>query len=139
MNLDLLDRLLAFEEVIEVHEIAIKELKAAKDDLEQQIVREFIDAETQSIDRKGRQFYLSRTLCVNVPSGKREQLYEALRANGHGDLVQDNVNHQRLAALVREIEAANRTPVTQGNEWLPEALRDVVSVFEKVSIRNRSS
>jgi len=48
----------------------------------------------------------SRTFASPI-AGQRAALFDALRAQGHGDLIVENVNPQTLSSFVRERIAEN--------------------------------
>ena len=59
-----------------------------------------------------------------------EELFEALRNNDAGDLVQEQVNANSLRAFVKELKANN-------DDEIPEWIVDFINVYEKTKIAVR--
>ena len=124
----------------------LKSLRGEKDDLAEQTKannaaiekaeRELFDLMTlEEIDnfkRAGTLFSRSSTTYASPIAGQRADLFAALRAQGHGDLVVENVNAQTLSSFVRERLAEN-----EGE--LPAWLEGKVNTYEKDSIRLRKT
>jgi len=123
-----------------------KALRAVKDDLAEQTKannaaieqceRELSDLmvqeEIQSFRRAGTLFYLNSTTYASAIAGRKADLYDALREQGHGDLVVETVNAQTLSSFVRERLAEN-------GDALPDWLEGKVNTYEKVSVGLRKS
>ena len=91
----------------------LKELRGVKDDLAEQAKannaeierteRELSDLmaqeEIQSFKRAGTLFYLTSRTYASPLAGQREALFDALRAQGHGDIIVENVNSQHPLQL----------------------------------------
>lgn len=88
--------------------------------------------ETQNFTRSGTTFSLTTSTKASAKSGKREELYSALKQAGYGDLVMETVNPSSLSAFVKE-------QISENNEVLPAWLDGLVNVFEKTSISMRKS
>ena len=124
----------------------LKELRGVKDDLAEQIKannaeierteRELSDLmaqeEIQSFKRAGTLFYLTSRTYASPIAGQREALCDALRAQGHGDIIVETVNAQTLSSFVRERIAENE-------DSLPAWLEGVVNTHEKVTVGLRKS
>jgi len=124
----------------------LKALRAAKDDLAEQTKannaeierteRELSDLmaqeEIQSFKRAGTLFYLTSHTYASPVAGRKADLYDALRAQGHGDIIVETVNAQTLSSFVRERIAENE-------DRLPAWLEGVVNTHEKVSVGLRKS
>lgn len=107
-----------------------KAMKEEADKLEQQIVDMYADAGVPSLSLDGKTVYLHRsTYAQRLPGLTSEDVMEALRKSGHGDIVKDSVNGQTLNALVREL--------CDGDEpkGLPEPLAEVLEMGERFAIR----
>jgi hypothetical protein len=92
-----------------------------------------METETSSFTHRGSQFCLtSRTFAsaINDENGK-EELYDALRANGYDSLF--TVNAQTLSSFIKEQMEAYEEE--HGEAALPEWLAGKVKLFDKVSIR----
>jgi hypothetical protein len=128
------------------HAEHLVELRAEKDDLERQLkevngeindtefllVTAMTDAETQSFNRAGRMFSLTSKVRAAAVAGRKEELFDALKAEGFGDLVYETVNVNSLSSFVKEQTAEN-------GDVLPEWLAGLVSVYEKPGISVRKS
>jgi len=124
----------------------LKTLRATKDDLAdqtkannaeiEQCERELSDLmaqeEVQSFKRAGTLFYLTSRTYASPIAGRKAELYDALRAQGHGDIIVETVNAQTLSSFVRERIAENE-------DALPPWLEGVVNAYEKVSVGLRKS
>lgn len=125
------------------------QLKAAKDkkkELEEQVKRTsaeiehldlvlsdaMVEEECEHFSRNGYTFYLGSRLFASAMAGKKEELYEALREHGYGNIVTETVNANTLSSFVKEQRALN-------NDEIPEWISKVVSTFEKVSVGIRKS
>ena len=112
-----------------------KELKAETEannalveDLDRQLSDAMAEREVDRFSRNGTLFYLSSRLFASAKAGRKGDMIAALRANGYGDLVTENVNANTLASFAKE-----RMEETEDG-CLPGWLDDVVSTFEKVSV-----
>ena len=124
----------------------LKQLRGVKDDLNDQTKannaeiekteRELSDLmaqeEVQSFRRAGTLFYLTSHTYASPIAGRKADLYDALRAQGHGDIVVETVHAQTLSSFVRERIAENE-------DQLPGWLKGVVNTYEKVSVGLRKS
>jgi hypothetical protein len=92
-----------------------------------------LESETPSFTHSGFQFSLTtRTFAsaVTEENGK-EQLYEALRANGYDSLF--TVNAQTLSGFVKE--QMEEYAEEHGESALPDWLAGKVKLYDKVSVR----
>ena len=124
----------------------LRELKETKKRLEEQLkavgldidridadlAKRMIDAETQNFTRNGTMFCLTNSVRASATAGRKEELFEALRAAGYGDLVYETVNANSLSAFVKEQTTENR-------DALPEWLTGLVTVFEKTTVGVRKA
>jgi hypothetical protein len=124
----------------------LKALRGVKDDLAEQTKannaeierteRELSDLmaqeEIQSFKRAGTLFYLTSHTYASPIAGRKADLYDALRAQGHGDIIVETVNTQTLSSFVRERIAENA-------DELPPWLEGVVNTHEKVTVGLRKS
>ena len=65
-------------------------------------------------------------------AGSKDELYQALKKAGYGDLVYETVNANSLSAFVKEQMAEN-------GDVLPGWLNGLVNVFEKTGVSLRKS
>jgi len=89
-------------------------------------------AETQNFTRNGTMFCLTSTTRASVVSGRKEELFGALREAGFGDLVYETVNANSLSAFVKE-------QTTENGDALPQWLDGLVNVFEKATVGVRKA
>ena len=111
------------------------ELKAVGLDIDRadaDLAKRMIDAETQNFTRSGTMFCLTNTTRASATAGRKDELFEALRAAGYGDLVYETVNANSLSAFVKEQTTENR-------DALPEWLTGLVTVFEKTTVGVRKA
>lgn len=97
-------------------------------DLETQLTEQMADKEVDRFTRNGSLFYLSSRLFASPKAGEKEAMIAALRANGYGDLVTENVNANTLASFAKE-----RIAEEESGE-LPEWLGKVITTYEKISV-----
>ena len=90
------------------------------------------DTETQNFTRNGTMFCLTSTTRASAAAGRKEELFEALREAGYGDLVYETVNANSLSAFVKE-------QTTENGDVLPEWLAGLVTVFEKTTVGVRKA
>jgi len=90
------------------------------------------DIETQNFTRNGTMFCLTNTTRASATAGRKDELYEALRSAGYGDLVYETVNANSLSAFVKE-------QTTENGDALPEWLAGLVTVFEKTTVGVRKA
>ena len=111
------------------------DLKAVGSDIDRvdaDLAKRMIDAETQNFTRNGTMFCLTNTTRASATAGRKDELFEALRAAGYGDLVYETVNANSLSAFVKEQTTENR-------DALPEWLTGLVTVFEKTTVGVRKA
>ena len=90
------------------------------------------DTETQNFPRNGTMFCLTSTTRASVVSGRKDELFDALREAGFGDLVYETVNANSLSAFVKE-------QTTENGDALPQWLDGLVNVFEKTTVGVRKA
>lgn len=104
----------------------LKALNREIDETEQALVDAMLEEEMQNFVRAGQMFYLQTKTYANAVPERKQELFTWLKANGYGDLVQETVNANSLAAFVREL--------LEEEDELPEELRQLVNVYEKTTI-----
>lgn len=77
-------------------------------------------------------FCLSTTTRASAAAGMKEELFDALRSKGFGELIYETVNANSLSAFVKEQIAEN------GDE-IPDWLKGLVNVFEKTTVTMRKA
>lgn len=90
------------------------------------------ETETQNFTRSGTMFYLTTKTRASAVAGSKEELYDALRREGFGDLVYETVNANSLSAFVKE-------QITENEDELPDWLDGLVNVFDKTTVGVRKA
>jgi hypothetical protein len=125
-------------------EADLKEVKAKMKDMEESLIDYFQSHGLSNMKQGDRTVYTHRQVFASMPD--KATGTALLKEHGHGDLVKEDVNGQRLSAWVRELLAqapdddfdidsgtlADRLP-------LPEELRQQIKVSEKWTLRVRKS
>jgi len=124
---ELADRLKDLRDAKKEAEQRVKELNAAIDDVDYALSEFMVQTETQSFSRAGTLFYLTTTTRASALPDRKTDLYDALKAEGYGDLVYETVNANSLSAFVQEQRAEN-------DDALPEWLNGLVTLFEKSTV-----
>ena len=124
----------------------LKDLRDAKKNLEQRL-KEVIaqldakdialasamaESETQNFTRSGIMFCLTNTTRASATAERKEELFDALRTEGFGDLIYETVNANSLSAFIKEQMAENA-------HTLPDWLSGLVNVYEKTSVGVRKA
>ena len=104
-----------------------KALGAEIDRLDLELSDAMAEAECERFSRNGNTFYLNTRLFASPAAGRKEEMIEALKTNGYGDIVTETVNANTLASFVKEQMALNCDEV-------PAWLADCVCTYEKVSV-----
>lgn len=108
----------------------IKEINTEIEEIEQELVQQMLEEEMQNFSRNGTLFYLNTKTFASPVSELKQQLYQALKDNGYGDLVYETVNSNSLSAFVKE-------QIEQNEDKLPEWLDGLVNVYDKTTIGMR--
>jgi len=133
---------------VKIFELAddLKRLRDLKADLEQQVkdVTARIDqtdyrlselmaeTETQNFTRAGIMFCLTTKTRASATAGVKDELFEALKANGYADLVYETVNVNSLSSFVKE-------QIEENGDTLPGWLEGLVNVFDKTTVSVRKA
>lgn len=102
-----------------------EQIKVLNEEIEQtdgQLCSMMIDSETQNFTHSGVQFSLTSKIRASAIAERKQDLFYALRKNGFGSLIQENVNANSLSAFVKE-------QMEEGGDELPFWLEDLVSVY----------
>jgi butyrate kinase len=110
----------------------LKEINDRIDETEYRLSELMAETETQNFTRGGVMFYLTGTTRASAAAGMKEELFDALRSKGFGELIYETVNANSLSAFVKEQIAEN------GDE-LPDWLKGLVNVFEKTTVTVRKA
>lgn len=124
----------------------LKDLRDTKKDLEQQLkdintqledkdatlAAAMAESETQNFTRAGVMFCLTNTTRASATADRKEELFDALRTEGFGDLIYETVNANSLSAFVKEQMAENA-------DTLPNWLNGLVNIYEKATVGVRKA
>ena len=124
----------------------LKELRDRKDELEAELKKVNADiyhtneqlvllmdaVKEQSFTRDGTTFYLATKVRANAVSGRKDELYEALRSEGYGNMITETVNANTLSSFVKE-------QIAENNDTMPSWLEGLVTVFEKTTVGVRKA
>ena len=132
IDLQMADRLQELRDEKEQLEMALKETNGMIEAVEQDLVAAMVTAELDSFKRNGHTYSLKIDTYASAKADRKEELFEALRKNNAGDLVQEQVNANSLRAFVKELKANN-------DDEIPEWIVDYINVYDKTKISVRKS
>ena len=112
-------------------EARLKEINAEIDTVDFDLATMMTDSETQNFTVAGTMFCLTNKVRASAVADRQEELYEALRNEGYGDLVYETVNANSLSAFVKE--------QMEEHDDVPEWLNGLVNVFEKTTVGVRKA
>lgn len=124
---ELADRLKAAKDEKKELDAQVKEVRAAVEQLDLALSDAMTEAECERFSRNGSTFYLNTRLYASPVAGHKEELFQALKENGYGEIVTETVNANTLASFVKE-------QMSLHDEELPAWIAQVVTTFEKVSV-----
>ena len=129
---ELADRLKVLRDEKKDTEQRVKELNAALDETDAALAQLMTDTETQNFTRAGTMFCLTTKTRASATAGMKDALFEALRAEGYGDLITETVNANSLSSFVKE-------QISENGDAIPEWLNGLVNVFEKTTVGVRKA
>jgi len=129
---ELADRLRELRATKEYAEQELKEINAEIDEADFKLSELMAESETQNFTRSGVMFCLTTKTRASATSGRKDELFEALRKEGYGDLVYETINANSLSAFVKE-------QITEHEDEIPDWLNGLVSVFEKTTVGVRKA
>ena len=129
---ELADRLRALRDEKAEAEQHLKEIKAEMDEVDYRLSELMAESETQNFTRAGTMFCLTTKTRANAAPGRKDELFDALRAEGYGDMITETINANNLSAFVKE-------QIAEHGDTLPEWLEGLVSVFEKTTVGVRKA
>lgn len=132
MMFNLADRLKALRDKKKEAEQRLKDVNAELDETDAALAQLMTDTETQNFTRSGTMFCLTNTTRASAAADRKDDLFEALRAEGHGGLIYETVNANSLSAFVRE-------QISENEDVLPDWLKGLVNVFEKTTVGVRKA
>ena len=129
---ELADRLKTLRDEKKELEQHLKDVNAKLDEADVALSQIMTDTETQNFTRSGTLFCLTNTVRASATADRKDKLFEALRAEGHGGLIYETVNANSLSAFVKE-------QIAENDETLPSWLEGLVNVFEKTTVGVRKA
>lgn len=130
--LELADRLKELREQKKEIDERRKEINAEIEVVETEMVELMMEQEVGKFERAGSTFYINTRLFASPFADRKQELFNTLKKEGYGDLVQETVNANSLAAFIRE-------QMEENEDKLPEWLEGLVNVYEKNTIGIRRS
>ena len=130
--LELADHLKALRDRKADLEAELKDINARIDDADWQLSNLMAETETQNFTHAGTMFCLTTKTRASAKAGRKDELFEALRGEGYGDMITETVNANNLSAFVRE-------QIAENGDTLPAWLEGLVSVFEKTTVGVRKA
>lgn len=129
---EMADRLKALRERKDALEADLKQTNADIDEADWQLSNLMAETETQNFTRAGTMFCLTTKTRASATAGMKDALFEALRAEGYGDLITETVNANSLSSFVKE-------QISENGDTIPEWLNGLVNVFEKTMVGVRKA
>lgn len=129
---ELADQLRELRDMKKELEQELKELNAQLDETDAALANAMLESETQNFTRSGVMFCLTSTTRASAAAERKEDLFDALRTEGFGDLIYETVNANSLSAFVKEQMAENA-------DTLPDWLNGLVNVYEKTTVGVRKA
>ena len=129
---DLADELTALRDRKETLEAELKQANADIGNTEWHLATMMADTETQNFTHAGTMFCLTTKTRASATAGMKDALFDALRAEGYGDLITETVNANSLSSFVKEQIADN-------DDALPGWLDGLVNVFEQTTVGVRKA
>ena len=126
------DRLKALRDSKAELEAELKDVNARIDDADWHLSNLMAESETQNFTHAGTMFCLTTKTRASAKAGRKDDLFEALRGEGYGDMITETINANNLSAFVKE-------QIAENGDALPEWLDGLVSVFEKTSVGVRKA
>lgn len=129
---ELADRLKALRDEKKDAEQRVKDIGAELDEVDAALAQLMTDTETQNFTRAGIMFCLTNTTRASATADRKDELFDALRTEGHGGLIYETVNANSLSAFVKE-------QIAENDDVLPDWLEGLVNVFEKTTVGVRKA
>ena len=129
---ELADQLKDLRDMKKGLEQKLKDINAQLDEKDATLAAAMAESETQNFTRAGIMFCLTNTTRASATAERKEELFDALRTEGFGDLIYETVNANSLSAFVKEQIAENA-------DTLPDWLNGLVNVYEKATVGVRKA
>lgn len=124
-----------YAEARKIKEEAEKVLAEAKESMlaaEAALFSAMVDDEIDSISYGGKTYRPQIKTYYSCPADKKQELFIALREDGLGDIIKEDVNANTLSSAMREV-------VEQNGGEVPEEYADLVNVYDKQTIVARKA
>ena len=131
--LELADQLKALRDEKKGLEERLKKVNATIDEVDLKLSDLMADSDTQNFTYAGTMFCLTTRTRASAMAGRKDELFEALRAQGFGSLVYETVNANSLSAFVKEQIAEH------DGENVPGWLNGLVNIFEQTTVGVRKA
>mgnify|MGYP000883449687 FL=1 len=132
MLFELADQLKDLRDTKKNLEQQLKDINAQLDEKDATLAAAMAESETQNFTRAGIMFCLTNTTRASAMAERKEELFDALRTEGFGDLIYETVNANSLSAFVKEQMAENA-------DSLPDWLNGLVNIYEKATVGVRKA
>ncbi len=129
---ELADQLRDLRDMKKDLEQELKELNAQLDETDAALASAMLESETQNFTRSGVMFCLTSTTRASAAAQRKDDLFDALRTEGYGDLIYETVNANSLSAFVKE-------QMIENADTLPDWLNGLVNVYEKTTVGVRKA
>ena len=113
-------------------EAQVKETTEKIDNTDYKLSEIMAETETQNFTRAGTMFCLTTKTRASAVAGSKEELFDALKTQGYGDLVYETVNANSLSSFVKE-------RIEENGDTLPGWLAGLVNVFDKTTVGVRKA
>ena len=107
------DRLKALRDRKAELEAELKDINARIDDADWHLSNLMAESETQNFTHAGTMFCLTTKTRASAKAGRKDDLFEALRGEGYGDMITETINANNLSAFVKE-------QIAEHGDTLPE-------------------
>lgn len=130
--LNVAEKLKALRDQKSALEEQVKAINAEIEETDQRLCDIMVDSETQNFTHAGVQFSLTSKVRASAIAERKQDLFYALRKNGFGSLIQENVNANSLSAFVKE-------QIEEAGDELPYWLEDLVNVYQHNTVSMRKA
>ncbi len=129
---NLADRLKALRDEKKEAEQSLKALNSEIDEVDYELAQLMTETETQNFTRAGVMFCLTTATRASAAPDRKDDLFNALRTEGFGNLIYETVNANSLSAFVNE-------QISENDDAIPDWLNGLVNVFEKTTVGVRKA
>ena len=132
MLFELADQLKDLRDTKKNLEQQLKAINAQLEEKDTALATAMAESETQNFTRSGTMFCLTNTTRASASTERRQELFEALRTGGFGDLIYETINANSLSAFVKE-------QMLENMNTLPDWLNGLVNLYEKATVGVRKA